>query len=270
MYCTFVDRFGSWCCHRRVHRGVGPLRRRRIPRTTGPAQRATSDKIQCRQSNSRPIVFDSAITRPVRGIISSEALSVLGARGCHRRRGWLVSLRSAAQGAMKRACDICGAPGHHHQRRARIQIARAPHRAWLTVEIDPSRRATQGGIAGTWGWRGCDALRHSEPHEHLVRNQGKKTSGCCFFSSPPPVARPQLKSAPRHLRVFLIAVPHSPAHLVLVGLLTGAMPADASAGGLLSCWEFLKLSRQSSCPLYLQHLRNRNPVLNQRTTGSGL
>jgi hypothetical protein len=184
------------------------------------SEEGATNIIQVPASTPWPIVLAFGIALLFAGLVTSEAVSVLGA---------VIAIFGAA-GWFR---DVL--PYEHHEsmplvkqapvvttiRReiARMEIAGAGGRAWLPVEIYPISAGIKGGLAGSAVMAVLAMLYGVLSHTSIWYPINLLAAG--FF----PAAATDTKAeiAAFHLRAFLIAVPIHLITSLLVGLLYGAM-----------------------------------------------
>ena len=99
---------------------------------------------------SWPIVLACGITLLIAGLVTSEAVSVLGGIvSIAGAVGWFRDVLPHERRELVRV--VMQVPGVKTTRRevARMEIARESRRAWLPVEIHPISAGVKGGLAGS-------------------------------------------------------------------------------------------------------------------------
>jgi hypothetical protein len=180
----------------------------------------TSDTIQMPASTAWPIVFAFGITMLFAGLVTSEAVSVLGAvLAIAGAVGWFRDVLPHEAHETVQVTYAVPPVTTTRSEVERIQIARAPHRAWLPVEIYPISAGIKGGIAGSVVMAVLAMLYGILSHTSIWYPINLLAAG--FFPSAMTMTTAEI--AAFHLRVFLIAVPIHLLISLLVGLLYGAM-----------------------------------------------
>jgi hypothetical protein len=179
-----------------------------------------TNTVEVPASTPWPIVLAFGIVLLFAGLVTSEAVSVLGAVvAIPGAVGWFrdvlphehhESVQVAAQ-----------APDVTTTRRevARIEIAGEMRRAWLPIEIYPISAGIKGGLAGSVAMAVLAMLYGILSHTSIWYPINLLAAG--FF--PAAATDTTAEIAAFHLRVFLIAVPIHLFTSLLVGLLYGAM-----------------------------------------------
>jgi hypothetical protein len=207
---------------------------------------------------SWPIVLAFGIALLFAGLVTSEAVSVLGAiASIAGAVGWfrdvLPQERHESLWAIARVADVTTT----RRDVARMEIAREVRRAWLPVEIHPISAGVKGGLAGSIAMA-ILAVFYGLLHQHSIWYPINLLAAGFF---PGTMTQTTSEIAEFHLRMFLIAVPIHLITSLLVGLLYGAMlpmlpQRPVLLGGLIApiLWSGLIHSI----------LGIVNPVLNQR------
>jgi hypothetical protein len=217
-----------------------------------------SPKIEAPAPTPWPIVLAFGITLLLAGLVTSEAVSVLGAIvSIAGAVGWFRDVlpqerRESLPVAMQ-------APSVTTMRRevARMEIARDVRRAWLPVEVHPISAGVKGGLAGSVAMA-ILAVFYGVLNQHSIWYPINLLAAGFF---PGAMTQTTAEIAGFHLRMFLIAVPIHLITSLLVGLLYGAMlpmlpRRPVLLGGLIApiLWSALIHSM----------LGIVNPLLNQR------
>src|SRR5271156_3047618 len=179
-----------------------------------------TDTIKVPAPTPWPIVLAFGVALLFAGLVTSEAVSVLGA---------VVALAGAAgwfrdvlpHEAQESVLVIAQAPSITTMRRevARMEFAHELRRAWLPLEIYPISAGIKGGLAGSVAMAVLAMLYGVLSHTSIWYPINLLAAG--FF--PAAAANTTAEIAAFHLRAFLIAVPIHLITSLLVGLLYGAM-----------------------------------------------
>jgi len=167
-----------------------------------------------------PIVLAFGITLLFAGLVTSEAVSVLGAVvAIVGAAGWFRDVLPHERHQTVQV--VTEVPQVMTLRRevARIAIAREVRRAWLPVETYPISAGIKGGLAGSVAMALLAMLYGILSHTSIWYPINLLAAG--FF--PAAAADTTAEIAAFHWRVFLIAVPIHLITSLLVGLLYGAM-----------------------------------------------
>ena len=166
-----------------------------------------------------PIVLAFGVALLFAGLVTSEAVSVLGA---------VVALAGAAgwfrdvlpHEAQESVPVIAQAPSITTTRRevARMEFAHELRRAWLPLEIYPISAGIKGGLAGSVAMAVLAMLYGVLSHTSIWYPINLLAAG--FF--PAAATDTTAEIATFHLRAFLIAIPIHLITSLLVGLLYGA------------------------------------------------
>ena len=167
-----------------------------------------------------PIVLAFGITLLFAGLVTSEAVSLLGAVvAIAGAVGWFRDVlpherHESVQG-------VTEVPRITTMRRevAHMEIAHELRRAWLPVEIYPISAGIKGGLAGSVAMASLAMLYGILSHTSIWYPINLLAAG--FF--PAAVTASSAEIAAFHLRFFLIAVPIHLITSLMVGLLYGAM-----------------------------------------------
>ena len=167
-----------------------------------------------------PIVLAFGITLLFAGLVTSAAISMLGAvLTISGVVGWF---RDVLPHEVHESVPIVDrAPEVTTVRRevARVEIEHELHRAWLPVEIHPISAGVKGGLAGSVAMAILAVLYGVLSHQSIWYPINLLAAG--FFPAATRETTAQLGAF--HLRAFLIAVPIHLITSLLVGLLYGAM-----------------------------------------------
>jgi hypothetical protein len=167
-----------------------------------------------------PIVLAFGITLLFAGLVTSEAVSLLGAIvSVAGAVGWFRDV--LPQEAHESLPMEQPAPSVTTTRRevARLEYAHELQRAWLPVETQPISAGVKGGLAGSVAMAVL-AMLYGILHQHSVWYPINLLAAGFF---PAAVAPTTAEIAAFRLRHFLIAVPIHLITSLLVGLLYGAM-----------------------------------------------
>src|SRR5580700_3309565 len=179
-----------------------------------------TDTIEVPAPTPWPIVLAFGIALLLAGLVTSEALSVLGAFvAIAGAVGWFRDvLPHEAQESVQ---VIAQAPRIATMRRevARMEFAYELRRAWLPVEIYPISAGLKGGLAGSVAMAVLAMLYGILSHTSIWYPINLLAAGFLPTAATDTTA----EIAAFHLRVFLIAVPIHLITSLLVGLLYGAM-----------------------------------------------
>src|SRR5579864_1663904 len=171
-------------------------------------------------STSWPIVLAFGITLLFAGLVTSEAVSVLG--GVVAIAGAVGWFREVLPHERHETVQVLAeVPGVTTIRREvdRLEIAREVRRAWLPVEIYPISAGIKGGLAGSVAMAVLAMLYGLLSHTSIWYPINLLAAG--FF--PAATTYTTADIAAFHLRVLLIAIPIHLITSTLVGLLYGAM-----------------------------------------------
>src|SRR5277367_4882863 len=177
-----------------------------------------TDMIEVPAPTPWPIVLAFGIALLFAGLVTSEAVSVLGAVvALAGAVGWFRDvLPHEAQESVQ---VITQAPSITTMRRevARMEFAHELRRAWLPLEIYPVSAGIKGGLAGSVAMAFLAMLYGILSHASIWYPINLLAAG--FF----PATENTAEIAAFHLRPFLIAIPIHLITSLLVGLLYGAM-----------------------------------------------
>jgi hypothetical protein len=209
-------------------------------------------------STAWPVSLAFGITMVCAGLVTSEAVSVLGAIvAIAAAVGWFRDV--LPQEAHETVPAELRVPSFTTTRRdvARVEIAGGMRRAFLPVEIYPISAGIKGGLAGSVAMAGLAMLYGLISHTSIWYPINLLAAG--FF--PADATQTTAQIAAFHLGAFLIAIPIHLITSLLVGLLYGAMlpmmpRRPILLGGLIAplLWSGLIYSI----------LGIVNPILNQR------
>ena len=179
-----------------------------------------TNSIEVPASTPWPIVLAFGIALLFAGLVTSEAVSVLGAVvAIAGAAGWFRDVLPSERHESVQV--VAQVPDVTTMRRevARIEVAGELRRAWLPVEIYPISAGIKGGLAGSVAMAVLAMLYGVLSHTSIWYPINLLAAG--FF----PVAANDTTAeiAAFHLRAFLIAVPIHLVTSLLVGLLYGAM-----------------------------------------------
>src|ERR1700723_1292620 len=179
-----------------------------------------TDTIEAPAPTPWPIVLAFGVALLFAGLVTSEAVSVLGAVvALAGAVGWFRDvLPHEAQESVQ---VITQAPSITTMRRevARMEFAHELRRAWLPLEIYPVSAGIKGGLAGSVAMAVLAMLYGVLSHTSIWYPINLLAAG--FF--PAAANHTTAEIAAFHLRAFLIAVPIHLITSLLVGLLYGAM-----------------------------------------------
>jgi hypothetical protein len=178
-----------------------------------------TDTIEVPAPTPWPIVLAFGIALPFAGLVTSEAVSVLGAViALAGAVGWFRDV--LPQEAQESVQVIAQAPKIATMRRevARIEFAHELRRAWLPLEIYPISAGIKGGLAGSVAMAVLAMLYGVLSHTSIWYPINLLAAG--FF--PATATDTTAEIAAFHLHAFLIAIPIHLITSLLVGLLYGA------------------------------------------------
>ena len=180
----------------------------------------TADTVEVPASTPWPIVLAFGITLLFAGLVTSEAVSVLGAAvAIAGAVGWFRDvLPYEAHETVQVAPQAPAVTTMRHEV-ARMEIEHELRRAWLPVEIYPISAGIKGGLAGSVAMAVLAMLYGVLSHTSIWYPINLLAAG--FF--PAATTGTTAEIAAFHLRAFLIAVPIHLITSLLVGLLYGAM-----------------------------------------------
>jgi hypothetical protein len=178
-----------------------------------------TDTIEVPAPTPWPIVLAFGIALLFAGLVTSEAVSVLGAFvAIAGAVGWFRDV--LPQEAQESVQVIAQAPRIATMRRevARMEFAHELRRAWLPLEIYPISAGIKGGLAGSVAMAVLAMLYGVLSHTSIWYPINLLAAG--FF--PATATDTTAEIAAFHLHAFLIAIPIHLITSLLVGLLYGA------------------------------------------------
>jgi len=178
-----------------------------------------TDTIEVPAPTPWPIVLAFGIALLFAGLVTSEAVSVLGAFvAIAGAVGWFRDV--LPQEAQESVQVIAQAPKIATMRRevARMEFAHELRRAWLPLEIYPVSAGIKGGLAGSVAMAFLAMLYGVLSHTSIWYPINLLAAG--FF--PAAATNTTAEIAAFHLHAFLIAIPIHLITSLLVGLLYGA------------------------------------------------
>jgi hypothetical protein len=179
---------------------------------------SATDIIQVPAPTARPIVLAFGLTLLVAGLVTSEAVSVLGVFvGIAGAVGWFRDVLPHEAHESVQVVRQVPAVTTIRREVARMEIAPELRRAWLPVEFYPISAGIKGGLAGSVVMALLAMLYGILSHTSIWYPINLLAAG--FF----PATANTAEIAAFHLRAFLIAVPIHLITSLLVGLLYGAM-----------------------------------------------
>jgi membrane-associated protease RseP (regulator of RpoE activity) len=178
----------------------------------------TADTVEVPASTPWPIVLAFGITMLFAGLVTSEAVSVLGAAvAIAGAVGWFRDvLPYEAHETVRVAPQVPAVTTMRHEV-ARMEIEHELRRAWLPVEIYPISAGIKGGLAGSVAMAVMAMLYGVLSQTSIWYPINLLAAG--FF----PATANTAEIAAFHLRALLIAIPIHLITSLLVGLLYGAM-----------------------------------------------
>jgi hypothetical protein len=180
---------------------------------------SASDTVELPAPTPWPIVLAFGLALLFAGLVTSGAVSVLGAAVASAGAvGWFRDvLPQEAHESVQVAAQV---PAVTTLRRevARVEVAHELQRAWLPVEIYPISAGIKGGLAGSAAMAVLAMLYGILSHTSIWYPVNLLAAG--FF--PAYMTETTAELARFHLRAFLIAVPIHLITSLLVGLLYGA------------------------------------------------
>jgi hypothetical protein len=180
----------------------------------------TADAVEMPSPTAWPIVLAFGITLLFAGLVTSEAVSILGGIiSIAGAVGWFRDvLPYEAHETVQLAPQAPAVTTMRHEV-ARMEIEHELRRAWLPVEIYPISAGIKGGLAGSVAMALLAMLYGVLSHTSIWYPINLLAAG--FF--PAATANATAEIAAFHLRAFLIAAPIHLITSLLVGLLYGAM-----------------------------------------------
>jgi hypothetical protein len=215
-------------------------------------------RIEAPAPTAWPIVLAFGVTLLFAGLVTSEAVSVLGAIvSIAGAVGWFRDVLPHQRHELVRvALQVPGVTTTRHEV-ARLEIAPESRRAWLPVEVHPISAGVKGGLSGSVAMA-ILAVFYGVLNQHSIWYPINLLAAGFF---PGATTQTTAEIAEFHLRMLLIAIPIHLITSLLVGLLYGAMlpmlpRQPVLLGGLIApiLWSGLIHSI----------LGIVNPVLNQR------
>ncbi len=180
----------------------------------------TPDTVEVPASTPWPIVLAFGITLLFAGLVTSEAVSVLGAAvAIAGAVGWFRDVLPYEAHETVRVSPQAPAVTTMRHEVARMEIEHELRRAWLPVEIYPISAGIKGGLAGSVAMAVLAMLYGVLSQTSIWYPINLLAAG--FF--PAATTGTTAEIAAFHLRAFLIAVPIHLITSLLVGLLYGAM-----------------------------------------------
>jgi hypothetical protein len=180
----------------------------------------TADTVEVPASTPWPIVLAFGITLLFAGLVTSEAVSVLGATvAIAGAVGWFRDVLPYEAHETVRVAPQAPVVTTMRHEVARMEIEHELRRAWLPVEIYPISAGIKGGLAGSVAMAVLAMLYGVLSQTSIWYPINLLAAG--FF--PAATSDTTAEIAAFHLRAFLIAVPIHLITSLLVGLLYGAM-----------------------------------------------
>jgi hypothetical protein len=179
-----------------------------------------TNTVEVPASTPWPIVLAFGVALLFAGLVTSEAVSVLGAVvAIAGAVGWFRDVLPYERHESVQV--VAQVPDATTMRRvvARMEVAGELRRAWLPVEIYPISAGIKGGLAGSVAMAVLAMLYGVLSHTSIWYPINLLAAG--FF--PAAATDTTAEIAAFHLRAFLIAVPIHLITSLLVGLLYGAM-----------------------------------------------
>jgi hypothetical protein len=178
------------------------------------------DTVEVPASTPWPIVLAFGIALLFAGLVTSEAVSVLGAIiSIAGAVGWFRDVLPNEAHETVQVVPQVAAVMTIRREVARIEIAHELRRAWLPVEIYPISAGIKGGLAGSVAMALLAMLYGVLSRTSIWYPINLLAAG--FFPTATTVTTAEI--AEFHLRAFVIAVPIHLITSLLVGLLYGAM-----------------------------------------------
>jgi hypothetical protein len=175
------------------------------------------DTVQTPASTPWPIVLAFGITLLFAGLVTSEAVSVLGAVvAISGAVGWFRDVLPHERHESVQVVTQVPVVTTMRREVARIEVARELRRAWLPVEIYPISAGIKGGLAGSVAMALVAMLFGVLSHTGIWYPINLLAAG--FF----PATANTAEIAAFHLPALLIAIPIHLITSLLVGLLYGA------------------------------------------------
>jgi hypothetical protein len=178
------------------------------------------DTVEVPASTPWPIVLAFGIALLFAGLVTSEAVSVLGAIiSIAGAVGWFRDVLPNEAHETVQVVPQVAAVKTIRREVARMEIAHELRRAWLPVEIYPISAGIKGGLAGSVAMALLAMLYGVLSRTSIWYPINLLAAG--FFPTATTVTTAEI--AEFHLRAFVIAVPIHLITSLLVGLLYGAM-----------------------------------------------
>jgi hypothetical protein len=178
------------------------------------------DTVEMPASTAWPLSLAFGITLLFAGLVTSAAVSVLGAIvAIAGAVGWFRDVLPLEAHDSVQVARYVPVVTTMRREVARMEIARDLKRAWLPVEIYPISAGIKGGLAGSVAMAALAVLYGVLSHHSIWYPINLLAAG--FF--PDAINETTAKIAAFHLRMFVIAVPIHLTTSLLVGLLYGAM-----------------------------------------------
>jgi hypothetical protein len=177
------------------------------------------DTIEMPAPTPWPIVLAFGLTLLAAGLVTSGAISVLGAvLGAAGAVGWFRDVLPQEARESVQVTTQVPAVTTSRPEVERVEVARELQRAWLPVEIYPVSAGIKGGLAGCVAMAALAMLYGILSHTSIWYPINLLAAG--FFPAATTATTAQI--AAFHLSAFLIAVPIHLIVSLLVGLLYGA------------------------------------------------
>jgi hypothetical protein len=178
------------------------------------------ERVELPAPTAWPIIFAFGIALLSAGMVTSEAVSALGAiLAIAGAVGWFHDvLPHEAHETVQVVRQVPVVTTMRHEV-ARMEIAHGLRRAWLPLEIYPVSAGVKGGLAGSVAMAVLAMLYGIFSHTSIWYPINLLAAGF----SPAAITATTSEIAAFHLRVFIIAVPIHLITSLLVGLLYGAM-----------------------------------------------
>ena len=177
------------------------------------------DAVEMPASTPWPIVLASGLALLAAGLVTSGAISVLGAvLAAAGGVGWFRDVLPQEKHELLTVKAQVPAVTTSRPEVDRVEVARELPRAWLPVEIYPVSAGIKGGLAGSVAMAALAMLYGILSHTSIWYPINLLAAG--FFPAATTATTAQI--AAFHLSAFLIAVPIHLIVSLLVGLLYGA------------------------------------------------
>jgi hypothetical protein len=178
------------------------------------------DSVEVPASTPWPIILAFGIALLFAGLVTSEAVGVLGAIvAITGAVGWFRDVLPHEAHESVQVAPQASSVTTIRREVARLEMAHDLPRAWLPLEIYPISAGVKGGLAGSVAMALLAMLYGVLSHTSIWYPINLLAAG--FF--PAATADTTAEFAAFHLRAFLIAVPIHLITSLLVGLLYGAM-----------------------------------------------